>query len=139
MVHLCFTEYHNTACDYKVRNGKWRKEKKSVTCQDPLKVGSLNTESVQGSNPCLFVGTLNFGFVSEALAGLCSDVFVAKFFPLVAVVDTGTAQQTRQIVLDLGVVLNQLCYRIKLCLAFLPPQKQKQKQEISKQEVIRKS
>lgn len=97
------------------------KEKKSVTCRDPLKVGSLNTESVQGSNPCLCVGTLNFAFVSEALAGLCSDVFVAKFLPLVAVVDTGTAQQTRQIVLDLGVVLNQLCYRIKLCLAFLPP------------------
>lgn len=67
------------------------------------------------------MGTLNFGFVSEALAGLCGDVFVAKFLPLVAVVDTGTAQQTRQIVLDLGVVLNQLCYRIKLCLAFLPP------------------
>lgn len=85
------------------------------------------------------MGTPNFGFVSEALAGLCSDVFVAKFLPLVAVVDTGTAQQTRQIVLDLGVVLNQLCHRIKLCLAFLPPKKQKQKQEITKQEVIRKS
>lgn len=99
-------------------------KKKSVTCQDPLKVGTLNTESVQGSDPCLCVGTLNFGFVSEALAGLCSDVFVAKFLPLVAVVDTSTAQQTRQIVLDLGVVLNQLCYRIKLRLAFLPPTKQ---------------
>lgn len=96
------------------------KEKNHVNNQEPLEVGTPNSlPVVQGLNPCLPVCTLHFGFVSQALAGLYSDVFVAKFLPLIAVVDTGTTQQTRQIVLDLGVVLNQLCYGIKLCLAFL--------------------
>lgn len=128
MVHLYFTEYPNTTCDYRVRNSKCAKKKK-VNYQEPLEVGTLNSQSVQGLNPCLSVCTLHFGFVRQALAGLYSDVFVAKFLPLIAVVDTGTTQQTLQIVLDLGVVLNQLCYGIKLCLAFLLSKKKKLKLE----------
>lgn len=92
-----------------------------------LRLAQSVSQSVQGSNPCLSVCALHFGFVSQALAGLYRDVFVAKFLPLVAVVDAGTTQQTRQIVLHLGVVLNQLRYGIKLCLAFLLWQKKKLK------------
>lgn len=103
------------------------KEKNHVNYQEPLEVGTQNSQSVQGLNPCLPVCTLHFGFVSQALAGLYSDVFVAKFLPLIAVVDTGTTQETRQTVLDLGVVLNQLCYGFKLCLAFLLSKKKNRK------------
>lgn len=96
------------------------KNKKCDLLLGPFRGCQLSDESVQGSHPCLSVGTLDFGFVGQALAGLGVDMLVAELLPLVAVVDAGTAQRARQLVLNLCVVSNQLGYRIELCLAFLP-------------------
>lgn len=96
------------------------KIKKCDLLLGPFRGWRLSDESVHGSHPCLSVGTLDFGFVGQALAGLGVDMLVAELLPLVAVVDAGTAQRARQLALSLRVVSNQLGHGIELCLAFLP-------------------
>lgn len=100
--------------------GAKEKNKKCDLLLGPFRGWQLNDESVHGSHPCFSVGTLDFGFVGQALAAFGVDVLVAELLPLVAMVDAGTAQRARQLALNLCVVFNQLGYRIELSLAFLP-------------------
>lgn len=71
-----------------------------------------------GLNPVLSAGTFKFGF-AQALVWFHSLLSAGIFLPLVTVVYTGAAQQTRQLALDFCVEFNQLCDGAELCLAFL--------------------
>lgn len=115
-----FTQHHTWFESKKWYNVQKRKIKSVTYYWDLSEVGSWVTNQVHGSRPCLPVGTLDFGFVGQALAGLGVDVLVAELLPLVAVVDAGAVQRTRQLTPILCVVSNQLGYGIELCLAFLP-------------------
>lgn len=84
-----------------VQREKKKKKEKSVTYIGGWQSTSF---SVRGLNPCLSVGTM-FGF-GQALVWLYSLLFAGIFLPLVTVVHPGTAQQTRQLILNLRVVFN---------------------------------
>lgn len=112
-----------------------KREKKSFIL-DPLKL-AVHKSQRPGVylNPFLSVGTFGFGFgFGRALARLHSVLRAGVFLPLVTVVHPGAAQGTRQLLLRLCVVFNQLGERTEFSLAFLP-QRQTKGEEIGESSV----
>lgn len=102
-------------------------ERENVIHSGSSEVGSPQVAASRGLNPFLSVGTFGFGF-GRALARLHSELCACVFLPLVTVVDPGAAQGTRQLLLRLCVVFNQLGERTEFSLAFLPQRQSKGKE-----------
>lgn len=100
-------------------------ERENVIHSGSSEVGSPQVAASRGLNPFLSVGTFGFG---RALARLHSELCAGVFLPLVTVVDPGAAQGTRQLLLRLCVVFNQLGERTEFSLAFLPQRQTKGKE-----------